>query len=193
MSVGIVQAEGVKEEFNLKIRSTTILAVKVGDKIAIAGDGQVTFGDTVFKNKAVKVRKFYNNTIVAGFAGAAADAFALFDKFENKLEEFGGNLKKASVELAKEWRSDKALRELDAMLVVGDKKNLLILSGTGDVLETDDDIAAIGSGGIYAYSAAKALKRQTKLEPHEVVRESLQIAGEICIYTNTNITVEKLY
>ena len=193
MSVGIVQAEGVKEEFNLKIRSTTILAVKVGDKIAIAGDGQVTFGDIVFKNKAVKVRKFYNNTIVAGFAGAAADAFALFDKFENKLEEFGGNLKKASVELAKEWRSDKALRELDAMLVVGDKKNLLILSGTGDVLETDDDIAAIGSGGIYAYSAAKALKRHTKLEPHEVVRESLQIAGEICIYTNTNITVEKLY
>jgi ATP-dependent HslUV protease subunit HslV len=177
----------------LKIRSTTILAVKVGDKIAIAGDGQVTFGDTVFKNKAIKVRKFYNDTIVAGFAGAAADAFALFDKFENKLDEFGGNLKKASVELAKEWRSDKALRELDAMLVVGDRKNLLILSGTGDVLETDDNIAAIGSGGIYAYAAAKALKRHTTLEPHDIVKEGLQIAGEICIYTNTNITVEKLY
>ncbi|UUV18724.1 ATP-dependent protease subunit HslV [Fusobacteria bacterium ZRK30] len=177
----------------MKFRSTTILAVKDGDKVAIAGDGQVTFGDTVFKNKAKKIRKFYNDSILAGFAGAAADAFALFDKFENKLDEYGGNLKKASVELAKEWRSDKALRELDAMLVVADKKNLLILSGTGDVLETDDNIAAIGSGGTYAYSAAKALKRHTQLEPHEIVCESLQIAGEICIYTNTNISVEKLY
>lgn len=177
----------------MKFRATTILAVKDGDKVAIAGDGQVTFGDTVFKNKAKKIRKFYNDSILAGFAGAAADAFALFDKFENKLDEYGGNLKKASVELAKEWRSDKALRELDAMLVVADKKNLLILSGTGDVLETDDNIAAIGSGGTYAYSAAKALKRHTKLEPHEIVCESLQIAGEICIYTNTNISVEKLY
>jgi len=177
----------------LNFRSTTILAVKDGDKVAIAGDGQVTFGDTVFKNKAVKIRKFYNNSILAGFAGAAADAFALFDKFENKLDEYGGNLKKASVELAKEWRSDKALRELDAMLVVADKDNLLVLSGAGDVLETDDDIAAIGSGGVYAYAAAKALRRHTKLEPHEVVQEGLQIAGEICIYTNTNISMEKLY
>lgn len=177
----------------MKFRATTILAVKNGNKVAIAGDGQVTFGDTVFKNKAKKIRKFYNGSILAGFAGAAADAFALFDKFENKLDEYGGNLKKASVELAKEWRSDKALRELDAMLVVADKNNLLVLSGTGDVLETDDDIAAIGSGGIYAYSAAKALKRHTELEPHEIVCESLQIAGEICIYTNTNISMEKLY
>ena len=177
----------------MKFRSTTILAVKIGDKVAIAGDGQVTFGDTVFKNKAVKIRKFYDGKILAGFAGAAADAFALFDKFENKLDEFGGNLKKSSVELAREWRSDKALRELDAMLVVADKNNLLILSGTGDVLETDDGIAAIGSGGTYAYSAAKALVRHTKLEPHKLVRESLQIAGEVCIYTNTNISVEKLY
>ncbi|MCS5421027.1 MULTISPECIES: ATP-dependent protease subunit HslV [Psychrilyobacter] len=177
----------------MKFRATTILAVKDGDRVAIAGDGQVTFGDTVFKNKAKKIRKFYNNSILAGFAGAAADAFALFDKFENKLDEYGGNLKKASVELAKEWRSDKALRELDAMLIVADKNNLLVLSGTGDVLETDDDIAAIGSGGTYAYAAAKALKRHTQLDPHEVVRESLQIAGEICIYTNTNISVEKLY
>ncbi|MGB6129605.1 MAG: ATP-dependent protease subunit HslV [Psychrilyobacter sp.] len=177
----------------MKFRATTILAVKNGDKVAIAGDGQVTFGDTVFKNKAKKIRKFYNGSILAGFAGAAADAFALFDKFENKLDEYGGNLKKASVELAKEWRSDKALRELDAMLIVADKNNLLVLSGTGDVLETDDDIAAIGSGGIYAYSAAKALKRHTELEPHEIVCESLQIAGEICIYTNTNISMEKLY
>jgi ATP-dependent HslUV protease subunit HslV len=177
----------------LKFRATTILAVKDGDKVAIAGDGQVTFGDTVFKNKAIKIRKFYNDSILAGFAGAAADAFALFDKFENKLDEYGGNLKKASVELAKEWRSDKALRELDAMLIVADKKTLLILSGTGDVLETDDDIAAIGSGGTYAYAAAKALKRHTQLDPHEVVYESLQIAGEICIFTNTNISVEKLY
>jgi len=177
----------------LKFRSTTILAIKDGDKVAIAGDGQVTFGDTIFKNKAKKIRKFYNNSILAGFAGAAADAFALFDKFENKLDEHGGNLKKASVELAKEWRSDKALRELDAMLIVADRNNLLVLSGTGDVLETDDDIAAIGSGGVYAYAAAKALRRHTKLEPHEVVRESLQIAGEICIYTNTNINVEKIY
>ncbi len=177
----------------MKFRSTTILAIKDGDKVAIAGDGQVTFGDTIFKNKAKKIRKFYNDSILAGFAGAAADAFALFDKFENKLDEHGGNLKKASVELAKEWRSDKALRELDAMLIVADRNNLLVLSGTGDVLETDDDIAAIGSGGVYAYAAAKALRRHTKLEPHEVVRESLQIAGEICIYTNTNINVEKIY
>jgi ATP-dependent HslUV protease subunit HslV len=175
------------------MRATTIIAVKDKDKVAIAGDGQVTFGDTVFKNNAKKIRKFYNDTILAGFAGAAADAFALFDKFESKLDEFGGNLKKASVELAKEWRSDKALRELDAMLVVADKKNLLILSGTGDVLETDDNIAAIGSGGVYAYSAAKALVKHTQLEPHEIVEESLQIAGEICIYTNTNIRMEKLY
>lgn len=177
----------------MKFRATTILAVKKGDKVAIAGDGQVTFGDTVFKNKANKIRKFYNGSILAGFAGTAADAFALFDKFENKLDEYGGNLKKASVELAKEWRSDKALRELDAMLIVADKNNLLVLSGTGDVLETDDDIAAIGSGGTYAYAAAKALKRHTDLEPHEIVRASLQIAGEICIYTNTNISMEKLY
>ncbi|HAS79475.1 MAG TPA: HslU--HslV peptidase proteolytic subunit [Fusobacteriaceae bacterium] len=177
----------------MKFRSTTILAIKDGDKVAIAGDGQVTFGDTIFKNKAKKIRKFYNDSILAGFAGAAADAFALFDKFENKLDEHGGNLKKASVELAKEWRSDKALRELDAMLIVADRNNLLVLSGTGDVLETDDDIAAIGSGGVYAYAAAKALRRHTKLEPHDVVRESLQIAGEICIYTNTNINVEKIY
>lgn len=176
----------------MELRSTTILAVKKDNEIAIAGDGQVTLGHTVFKSSAKKIRTLYDGKIIAGFAGAAADAFSLFDKFENKLDEHAGNLKKAAVELAKLWRSDKILRNLDAMLIVADKENLLILSGNGDVLEPDDNIAAIGSGGNYAYSAAKALYKHSNLSAEEIAKEGLLIAGEICIYTNTNISVEKL-
>ncbi len=176
----------------MSFHATTILAVKKDGKTAIAGDGQVTLGHTVFKSGAKKIRKIEDKGILAGFAGTAADAFTLFDKFEKKLDEHGGNLRKACVELAKDWRSDKVLRTLDAMLIVADKNDLLILSGTGDVLEPDDNIAAIGSGGTYALSAAKALYRHTELSASEIVREAMQIAGEICIYTNTNISVEEL-
>lgn len=173
-------------------RATTIVAVVKNGKVAIAGDGQVTLGSTVVKSGAKKVRKIYNDTILTGFAGAAADAFSLFDKFENKLEEFQGNLKKASVELAKDWRTDKILRKLEAMLIVADKNDLLIISGTGDILEPDEGIAAIGSGGNFAYSAAKALYKHTDMEAKDIAYEALKIAGEICIYTNSNITVEEL-
>jgi ATP-dependent HslUV protease subunit HslV len=175
-----------------KFRATTIIAVKKDGQVAIAGDGQVTFGDTVFKSGAKKIRKMYDDTILMGFAGSAADAFALFDKFEGKLDEFGGNLKKASVELAKEWRHDKALRVLEAMLVVADRNNVLIVSGNGDVIEPDDGIAAIGSGGTYAYAAAKALVMHSQLGAPQVAEEALKIAGNMCIYTNLNISVETL-
>ena len=173
-------------------KATTILAVKKGEEVAIAGDGQVTFDTIVVKNSAKKIRKLYDDKILAGFAGTAADAFALFDKFENKLDEFGGNLKKASVELAKEWRNDKALRILEAMLVVADKNGILIISGNGDVLEPDDNIAAIGSGGSFAYAAAKALHEHSSLSASQIAEEGLKVAGSICIYTNLNISVEKL-
>jgi ATP-dependent HslUV protease subunit HslV len=173
-------------------KATTILAVKKGQEVAIAGDGQVTFDTIVVKNSAKKIRKLYDDKILAGFAGTAADAFALFDKFESKLDEFGGNLKKASVELAKEWRNDKALRVLEAMLVVADKSSILIVSGNGDVLEPDDNIAAIGSGGSFAYAAAKALYEHSNLSAAKIAEEGLKIAGSICIYTNLNISVEKL-
>lgn len=175
-----------------KFRATTIIAIKINNQVAIAGDGQVTFGDTVFKSGAKKIRKMYGDSILMGFAGSAADAFALFDKFEGKLDEFGGNLKKASVELAKEWRHDKALRVLEAMLVVADKNNVLIVSGNGDVIEPDDGIAAIGSGGSYAYAAAKALVKHSSLTASQVAEEALRIAGNMCIYTNLNISVETL-
>ena len=175
-----------------KFMATTILAVRKDGKTAIAGDGQVTLGSTVVKSGAKKIRRLYNDTILAGFAGAAADAFSLFDKFENKLDEFQGNMKKAAVELAKDWRTDKVLRRLEAMLIVANKNDLLIISGTGDILEPDEPIAAIGSGGNFAYSAAKALYKHTNMEAKEIVKESLQIAGEICIYTNNNISVEEL-
>lgn len=176
----------------MSFHATTILAVKKDGKTAIAGDGQVTLGHTVFKSGAKKIRKISDKGILAGFAGTAADAFTLFEKFEKKLEEHGGNLKKACVELTKDWRNDKVLRNLDAMLIVADKDNLLILSGTGDVLEPDDNIAAIGSGGTYALSAAKALCKHSKLNAADIAKEAMLIAGEICIYTNTNIVVEEL-
>lgn len=173
-----------------KIEATTIIAVKKDGKVAIAGDGQVTFGDVIFKNSARKIRKLDGYDVLTGFAGTASDAFALMDKFEKKLEESSGNLKRAAVELAKEWREDKALRVLEAMLIVADKKDLLIVSGTGDVIDTDDGIAAIGSGGNYAYAAAKGLKKFSTLTAEEIAIESMMIAGEMCIFTNLNISVE---
>jgi len=161
-------------------------------QVAMAGDGQVTLGETVMKEKAIKVRRLHNDTVLAGFAGAAADAFTLYDKFEKALEQFHGNLPKASVELAKEWRSDKYLRQLDALLAVMDKKNTFLLSGTGDIIEPDDGIIAIGSGGPYALAAARAFIKFSKLDAKEVARQALKIASEICIYTNDRITVEEL-
>ena len=173
------------------IKATTIIAVKKDGKVAMAGDGQVTFGEVVFKSNAKKIRKIEKYNIMAGFAGAAAEAFALKDKFERKLEEFGGNLKKSAVELAKDWRNDKALRVLDAMLIVADKDTILVLSGNGDVIEPDGDIAAIGSGGSYAYAAARALLLHGKDMPVEQIAiEAMAIAGEMCIYTNSNITYD---
>lgn len=172
--------------------STTILAVRHNEQTAIAGDGQVTLDKIVLKHHAKKIRRLYNDKIICGFAGSAADGLTLFDKFEKKLEEFSGNLMRAAVELAKDWRTDKMLRRLEALLIVADKEHLLILSGTGDVVEPDDNIAAIGSGGPYAQAAAKALIKYSNLSAEEIVKESLQIASEICIYTNDQIAVEKL-
>lgn len=173
--------------------ATTIVAVKKGNKLAIGGDGQVTFGDkTVMKHKAKKVRRLFNGKILAGFAGSVADAFTLFDKFEKKLEQHQGNIQRAAVELAKEWRSDRILQKLEALLVVGNHEQLIIISGNGEIIEPDDDIAAIGSGGGYALAAAKALAHRTTLSPEEIVSEALHIAASICVYTNNNITVEVL-
>jgi ATP-dependent HslUV protease subunit HslV len=171
------------------VYATTILAVRRDGRVAIGGDGQVTVGDTVMKSNATKVRSLKGGSVLAGFAGAAADAFTLFEKFEEKLERFPGNLSRASVELAKEWRSDRVLRRLEALLIVCDVQHGFIIGGTGDLIEPDDGILAIGSGGAYAQAAARALVRNTTLEPKDVVRRALEIAGEICIYTNTNITV----
>lgn len=173
--------------------ATTIVAVKKGEHVAIAGDGQVTFGQaTVMKHKARKVRRLYNGKVIAGFAGSVADAFTLFDKFEQKLEAYHGNLQRAAVELAKEWRTDKMLRNLEALLLVADTQNLLILSGSGEVIEPDDGIAAIGSGGNYALAAARALANHSDLPTSDIVREAMLIAASICVYTNEQITVEEL-
>lgn len=171
------------------IRATTILAVRRDGRIALGGDGQVTVGETVMKANAQKVRVLRGGKILGGFAGAAADALTLFDKFEEKLERFPTNLPRAAVELAKDWRSDRVLRRLEALLAVADKDHGLIISGTGEVIEPDDGILAIGSGGPYALAAARALAANTQLEPKEIVRRGLEIAGEICIYSNSNITV----
>ncbi|MBI2796207.1 MAG: ATP-dependent protease subunit HslV [Gemmatimonadetes bacterium] len=170
-------------------RATTILAVRRDGKVALGGDGQVTVGDTIMKANAQKVRLLGNGRVLAGFAGAAADAFTLFEKFEEKLERYPGNLSRASVELAKEWRSDRVLRRLDALLAVCDRENGFVLSGNGEIIEPDDGILAIGSGGSYALAAARALAAHTPLAPVDIVRKALAIAGEICIYTNANITV----
>jgi ATP-dependent HslUV protease, peptidase subunit HslV len=175
-----------------EMHGTTIIGVIKSGKIAIGGDGQVTLGNTVMKATSKKIRKLYNGEIIAGFAGATADAFTLFEKFEGKLKQFKGSLKRAAVELAKDWRSDKFLRRLEAMIIVADCKNLLVISGTGDVLEPDDGVIAIGSGGSYALAAARALQDNKKLSAKEVVERSLNIAADICIYTNKNIIVEEL-
>jgi ATP-dependent HslUV protease subunit HslV len=171
------------------MRATTILAVRRNAKVAIGGDGQVTVGETVMKSHAQKVRLIHNGRIVAGFAGAAADAMTLFEKFEEKLERYPGNMPRASVELAKDWRSDRVLRRLEALLIVADKEHGFIISGTGELIEPDDGILAIGSGGSYALSAARALVDNTQLEASEIVKRAMHIAGEICIYTNTNISI----
>lgn len=175
----------------LELHGTTILAVKDDKGVAIGGDGQVTMGQSIaLKHKAKKVRRLYKNQIIAGFAGATADAFTLLEKFEAKLEEHSGNLLRASVELAKEWRTDKYLRRLEAMMVVGNIDTILVLSGTGDVIEPDDHIIGIGSGGPYAMAAAKALKQNTNLDSKEIVKKSLEIAASMCVYTNSEIIVE---
>ncbi len=177
----------------MELKGTTILAVRDADGVAMAGDGQVTMGQSVvMKHTARKVRRLYRDRVLAGFAGATADAFTLFERFEAKLEEFGGNLTRAAVELAKDWRKDKYLRRLEAMLLVADAETILILTGTGDVIEPDDGIAAIGSGGPYALSAARALSRHTALDAETVVREAMAVAGELCVFTNDHLTVETL-
>jgi ATP-dependent HslUV protease, peptidase subunit HslV len=175
-----------------RIRSTTVLCVRRNDKVVMAGDGQVTLGQEVLKASARKIRRLYNDKILAGFAGSTADAFALFSRFEGKLEQHNGNLSRAVVELAKEWRTDKALRHLEALLLVADTGNTYILSGSGDVIEPDEGIAAIGSGGPFAKAAASALYRNTKMEARKIAEQAMAIAGEICIYTNANVTYEEL-
>jgi len=172
-----------------RIRSTTILGVRRNGQVALGGDGQVTVGQTVMKSNAQKVRTLHGGKLLAGFAGAAADAFTLFEKFEEKLERYPGNLQRAAVELAKDWRSDRVLRRLEALLAVTDKEHGFIISGTGDIIEPDDGILAIGSGGSYALAAARALLESTDMPPREIVRRGLEIAAEICVYTNANITV----
>lgn len=173
-------------------KSTTIIGIRHNGKIAIGGDGQVTFEETILKQNAKKLRRLHHETILAGFAGASADAFALFDRFEAKIEEFRGNLPRAAVELAKEWRMDKYLRRLEALLAVLDKEHALIISGNGDVIEPDDGIVAIGSGGPYALAAARALVQFSNLTAREIVQKSLQIASTICIFTNDKIVIEEL-
>jgi ATP-dependent HslUV protease subunit HslV len=171
---------------------TTVLCVRKENKVVLVADGQVTMGDHVLKHTARKTRRLYNDKVVAGFAGSTADAISLFERFEGKLQEHSGNLQKASVELAKEWRKDRALRHLEALLIVADTKATFVLSGNGDVIEPDDGLCAIGSGGMYALSAARALVKNTKLSIKDLAMESMRIASEICIYTNANFTVEEL-
>ncbi|MDK8645046.1 ATP-dependent protease subunit HslV [Staphylococcus condimenti] len=178
---------------NNSIHATTIFAVRQNGHAAMAGDGQVTLGQQVImKQTARKVRRLYNGKVLAGFAGSVADAFTLFEKFETKLQEFSGNLERAAVELAQEWRGDKQLRQLEAMLIVMDKNSILVVSGTGEVISPDDDLIAIGSGGNYALSAGRALKRHTEMSAKDIAYASLKVASEICVFTNDNIIVEEL-
>jgi ATP-dependent HslUV protease subunit HslV len=174
------------------IHATTILAVRHKDRTVLAGDGQVTFGNTVLKQGARKIRRLYNETILAGFAGSAADSFALFSRFESKLEQYRGNLERASVELARDWRTDRLLRRLEAMLIVADRGATFLLSGTGDLIEPDDGIVAVGSGGPFAMAAARALVKHSGLGAREIAHEAMTIAADICIYTNPNLTIEEL-
>jgi ATP-dependent HslUV protease subunit HslV len=173
-------------------QATTILCVRHKDKVALAGDGQITIGDIIVKQGARKIRKLFNDRIIAGFAGSAADAMALFSKFESKLDEFRGNLRRASVELAKDWRTDRILRRLEALLIVADAQNSYLISGSGDLIEPDDGILAIGSGGAFALAAARALLKYSDLSAKEICLQAMKIAADICIYTNSNIEVEEL-
>jgi ATP-dependent HslUV protease subunit HslV len=175
-----------------KIRGTTILAVKRNGRLAMGGDGQVTLGTTVMKGNARKLRRIYEDKVLVGFAGATADAFTLFERFEGRIKEYRGSLRRAAVELAKDWRTDRVLRRLEAMLLVADKDNMLLISGTGDVVEPEEEAIAIGSGGQYAYAAARALLASTELSAREIVERSLTIAADICIYTNSQIVIEEL-
>ena len=176
----------------MNFRGTTILSVRRGDKVVIGGDGQVTLGNTVMKGNARKVRRLYHDKVIAGFAGATADAFTLFEHFEGKLEKHRGNLTRAAVEMAKDWRTDRALRKLEALLIIADPKATFVISGNGDVIEPEHDLCAIGSGGSFAESAARALLENTELSAHDIVEKSLHIAGDICIYTNHNLRIEEL-
>jgi len=175
-----------------ELRSTTILAVRHQGHVVLGGDGQVTLGQTVLKHNAVKVRRLYQDRVLAGFAGAGADAITLFERFEQKLQHVNGNLRRAAVELAKDWRTDRMLRRLEALMIVADKDALLIVSGTGDVIEPEDGIAAIGSGGNYAVAAARALVRHSTLGARQIVEEAMRIAAAICVYTNEQLTIEEL-
>ena len=184
----IIICEVIMEKF----RGTTIIAVRKNGELAMAGDGQVTMGNTIMKGNAKKVRKIFGGKIVVGFAGATADAFTLFEKFENKIKEYGGDLTRAAVELAKDWRTDRILRKLEALLLVADKKKIFLISGTGDVIEPEEGIIAIGSGGNYAYAAARAYMESGSLSAKEIAERSLNIASDICIYTNKEILVEEI-
>src|SRR6266705_1154092 len=175
-----------------RVRSTTILAVRRNNHVAVAGDGQVTFDKTIMKSGARKIRRLYNDKIIAGFAGSTADAFSLFSRFESKLEQYHGNLGRSAVELAKDWRTDKFLRHLEALLLVCDKEQTFLLSGQGDVIEPDSGVAAIGSGGPFAQAAAEALVEHTKLSAREIAEQAMKIAGKMCIYTNDSFTIEEL-
>ena len=177
---------------NETFHGTTIIGVRRNNQIVVGGDGQVTLGNTVMKNNAKKVRRLYKDKVLAGFAGATADAFTLFEKFESKLEKYSGHLTRSAVELAKDWRTDKILRNLEALLIVADKDVSLLISGNGDVIEPQDSILAIGSGGSFAHSAATALYDNTDLSAEDIVKKSLSIASDICIYTNSNLTIEKI-
>ncbi|KMY65916.1 hypothetical protein AAU61_20045 [Desulfocarbo indianensis] len=174
------------------MHATTVIAIKRGGKLVMAADGQVTMGSTVVKAGAKKVRRLYHDKVLAGFAGATADAFTLFERLEGKLEAYAGNLPRAAVELAKDWRMDKSLRRLEALLLAADKEHLLLISGSGDVIDPEGEVAAIGSGGAFALAAARALMKHSQLAPEELAREAMAIAAEICIYTNHNIVVEEL-
>ena len=190
--IGMAASRGPYAREIPRVRSTTILCVRHQGRVAIAGDGQVSFGDQVMKHTARKVRRMHNDMVIAGFAGAAADAFALFTKFDAKLEEFGGNLPRAAVELAKDWRMDRALRRLEALLAVANAESSLIISGTGDVIEPDDGIIGIGSGGGFAAAAARALVKHSSLSAREIVEEAKRIAAGLCVYTNDRVTIEEL-
>lgn len=180
------------EDLSPRIRSTTVLLVKRDGKIAMAGDGQVTLGDTVIKGNARKVRRISNGNILAGFAGSTADAFSLLTRFETKLEQFQGQLERAAIELSKDWRTDKYLRNLEALLIVADKTDAFLISGKGDVISSDDGLLSVGSGSMYALSAARAMMKHTQLSAKEIAEEALTIAGEICIYTNSNLIIEEI-